>query len=623
MISIQWTRCVCRKSTVLSLANLALLASALWPAVSRGQSVPDWRRIGSYSLSPAVSYATDGSLAGSVSGPVDRVWYSADGSTLFARTSSGKTYQTSDLETWQSSANIPPALPATRVLGLAPGSAEVPGALRDLATSPANPDELTVATGQGVFRSADAGRSWTSLNDGLPNLPVVRLLNLPAGDQGVRIELAGNLAAEWPPGEKQLWLPTDNRDVATEARLKSALGSLAGLTITAIAVSGDMVYAGVDTGTSDGQVRVSSDRGQTWRTYAATGSGKVERLWVDPSDPRVALAVFGATPAGATVLDQRAHVLHTMNGGAVWDNLTANLPDVAVHGITADRASGAIYVATEAGVFAGYADLSSLGGAPNWSALPGLPAAPAVDVMLDAQGNQLWTAVDGFGVYATLAPHRYLDPKVVSAADLVSRAVAPGSLISILGAQVSAVRAGDVTIPVLSATPSGSQLQVPFDIRSSSLALFATAAATGVSTASAGLVFAPLQVAAAAPAIFVGPDATPMLLDGDSGVMLDAMTPAHTGGRVQILASGLGRVTPDWPAGLAAPADNPPRVAGAVQVFLDRAPVEVTRAVLAPGYIGLYLVEIAVPKIANYGPAELYIDVGGAASNRVRVYIEP
>ena len=85
--------------------------------------------------------------------------------------------------------------------------------------------------------------------------------------------------------------------------------------------------------------------------------------------------------------------------------------------------------------------------------------------MLDGQGNQLWVAVDGYGVYATLAPHRYLDPRVVSAADLMARAVAPGSLISILGAQVSAVRAGDVTIPVLSATPTASQLQVPFDVR--------------------------------------------------------------------------------------------------------------------------------------------------------------
>jgi len=114
-----------------------------------------------------------------------------------------------------------------------------------------------------------------------------------------------------------------------------------------------------------------------------------------------------------------------------------------------------------------------------------------------------------------------------------------------------------------------------------------------------------------------------MLLDADKGVMLDAMTPARSGTRIQILASRLGRVTPEWPTGVAAPLEHAPRVAGNVRVYLDRAPVEVTRAELAPGYVGFYLVEIVVPKISNYGPAELYLDVDGAPSNRVRVYIEP
>ena len=57
--------------------------------------------------------------------------------------------------------------------------------------------------------------------------------------------------------------------------------------------------------------------------------------------------------------------------------------------------------------------------------------------------------------------------------------------------------------------------------------------------------------------------------------------------------------------------------------YFDNGSVEVTRAELAPGYVGFYLVEITVPKIVNYGPAELYVDVDGASSNRVRVYIEP
>ncbi len=69
--------------------------------------------------------------------------------------------------------------------------------------------------------------------------------------------------------------------------------------------------------------------------------------------------------------------------------------------------------------------------------------------------------------------------------------------------------------------------------------------------------------------------------------------------------------------------DNPPKVMATVKAWLDRAPVEVTRAVLAPGLVGFYLVDIEVPKIVNYGPAELYIEAGGQTSNRVKVYIEP
>ena len=51
--------------------------------------------------------------------------------------------------------------------------------------------------------------------------------------------------------------------------------------------------------------------------------------------------------------------------------------------------------------------------------------------------------------------------------------------------------------------------------------------------------------------------------------------------------------------------------------------MEVTQAVLAPGYIGFYLVEIQVPRVVNAGPAELHLDVEGQQSNHVRLYIEP
>ena len=632
---------MCNRATV-----PILIATVLLAGLSQGQAPqpgPDWRQIG--------NWVVEKSLAGPASGPVARAWYSQDGATLFVQTGSGRSYQTTDFENWRPSAVAPsmpdsvlvPRLPEpgakarmqpgqrARVYGLGNfvyrsddggaswenltsyHSASIVGSgLRDLAIAPGNGDELVVVGDAGVFRSADGGLSWSSLNSALPNLPAARLLSLPAGDRGVRLALTNDETVEWPPGDKHAWLPADNASLASESQLRDALGSFRSAAVTTLAVEGDFVY----TGMQDGAIWVSADRGVTWRTFSLGGSGSVERFWVDPSDPRVALAAVGASPPNPFAQFTPVHVLHTINGGAFWDDFTANLPDVPAHGVAADRASGALYVATDRGVFLTYADLASLSAAQPWTALSGLPAAAAADVKLDPQGNQLWAAIDGYGVFATLAPHRLRDPSVVSAADFVARAVAPGSLISILGAGVDSAHAGELSAPVLASTATESQVQVPFEARGTSISFAASANGKN-------LTWPAVPLAPVAPVIFVDRDGSPMLLDSDNGVMLDAMSPARSGARIQILSTGLGRVTPDWPTGLAAPLENSPRVAGAVHAYLDRAPVEVTRAALAPGYIGFYLVEIAVPKLVNYGPAELYIDVDGASSNRVRVYIEP
>jgi len=571
---------------------------------------------------------------------------------LYAQTRAGRVYQTADLESWQESGVAVAPAGASAVVRTLPeagararaldgeigrvyafgdfvyrsedggahwenltgfrGASIIGGSLADLAIAPGNSDEIVTAGAAGVFRSVDGGRSWSGLNQGLPNLPAARLLNLPVGDRGVRIALGNDAAAEWPPGNKQAWVPASNTDLVNETQLRLALSSLRGITVTALAIAGDFVY----TGMQNGEIQVSANRGVSWQTFSPGDAGAVERFWVDPEDPRVALAALGAAPDDPFRIGAPVHLLHTVNGGAFWDNFTANLPEAAAHGVAADRASGVLYAATAAGVFMAYADLSALGTVQSWTALPGLPEGPAMDVKLDAQGNQLWAAIDGYGVYSTLAPHRLRDPSVVSAGDMIARAVAPGSLVSILGAQVDSVRASGVPAPVLAATGSESQIQIPFEVRGDTLSLAASLAGNAVKLPS-------LPLAPAAPVIFVARDGSPMLLDADQGVMLDAMTTAHSGTRIQILATGLGRVTPEWPTGVPAPLENAPRVAGNVRVYLDRAPVEVTRAELAPSYIGFYLVEITVPKIVNYGPAELYLDVEGASSNRVRVYIEP
>src|SRR5579862_1169300 len=70
----------------------ALTATVLLALGLNAQNLPDWTHIG--------NSVVDEMLAGPASGPVSRVWYSADGSTLVVLTPSGRVYQTSDFENW-------------------------------------------------------------------------------------------------------------------------------------------------------------------------------------------------------------------------------------------------------------------------------------------------------------------------------------------------------------------------------------------------------------------------------------------------------------------------------------------------------------------------------------------
>lgn len=630
---------------ILAVSAAVLACAAIAAAQGTGM---DWRHIG--------NAAIDLALPSVATGPVDRVWYSADGSTLFAHTLTGKVFKTNDFEQWQRVTGqviVPPPVepgPVTSVpeanlalRGQADGSTRVyavgrnafrsddgglswtnltaykgvsilGGWLSDAVPSPRDPNEITVAASNGIWRSMDGGLSWSGLNQFLPNLPAGRLMGVPNGTRGVRLALEGGMAElEWAPGEKTAWRPVDVLDVQRERDQKAALAIELKRNVTAVATSKDYIYAG----DSEGRMLVSSDAGKTWGTALKQSEGAVEAIWVDGNDPRVAVAAFAAHPAATPNQPKPVFVAKTMNGGIFWDDISTNLPDNATaHGVTADRATGAVYLATDAGVFYGTADLASAGRGAAWSSLSAnLPAAAATDVRLDAGANQLYVALDGYGVYAAIAPHRVRDVRVVNAADYSARPAAPGALLSVLGTRLDAAHSADTVVPVLAASDTASQIQVPFEVQGNTVSLSLDAAAGRFTL---GL---PLQNVS--PAIFVDPEGTPLIMDASSGVLLDRTKPAHANSRIQILATGLGRVKPDWPTGLAAPLNDPPQVIATVHASLDRVPVEVVQAVLAPGYVGFYLIEIQLPRILNTGAAELVLEAEGQQSNHVRLYVEP
>jgi uncharacterized protein (TIGR03437 family) len=606
--------------------------------LAAAQTQPDWRRVGSSSVELM--------LASPATGPMERVWYSAGGSLLFARTPSGKVFETADFETWTAAAdgaapNPPiPANPArlpepgARVISTASDPSRmyslgrhllrsedgghswtnltahksesvVGSGQHSLAISPAEPNQLAVANDYGVWRSMDGGLSWAGLNRSLPNLAVRRILSTPSGTVGVRIQANGLGVLELPPGGS-VWVPAPGAELLSDAVLRQRYSAVVRADITVSGSSGDVVYAG----SSDGRIWVSFDGGQTFPAPPWQAAAPVERIFVDAAEPRVALAALGG--------EKGPHVLRTTNSGNFWDPLDGDLPDAPAHGVTADRAAGAVYVATDKGVFFARVDLENATrpDSVTWASLSDrLPAAAATDVRLDPAGVQLYAALDGHGVYAAAAPHRLRSLRVVSAADFSPRAAAPGSLLSVIGGLVSAARGGNLNYPVLAASDTESQIQVPFEAVGPSVALaFET---------NAGRVTLIEPVQPVSPAIFVGHDGAPWLYDADSGLPVDARNTAHSNGRVQIMATGLGKVRPDWPTGLAAPLEDPPVVAASIRAFLDGSPVEVSRATLAPGYIGFYLVEVQLPAVMNAGVSELHISAAGQESNHVQIVIEP
>ncbi len=620
---------MCHKATKRVPALVLALA-----ALATAQTSPAWRRVG--------GAAVDLSLASPATGPVDRVWFSPNG-VLFARSASGKIFQTADFEFWApapAETDVPAAAAASavrppefgaQIVSAAGDSSSIFGlgrhvsrsqdgghtwisltgyhghsvigvAQHSVAVSPSDTNQIVVANDYGVWRSLDGGSTWSGLNLEFPNLPIERIVSTPTGIAGTRIAADGLGELELPPGGA-VWQISAANDLADQAASKQRYSAMLGAEIRAVAASKAAVYAG----SKDGRIWVWRDGDKSFNPLPYTAGGPVESIFADAEKPNVAVAAVGGSGP---------HVLYTFDFGAAWYALDSpTLPAVAAHGVTADRASGSVYVATDKGVFFARADLETASSNPTWQNLTGrLPQVAATDVRLDPAGVQLYIALQGYGVYAASAPHIRRSWRIVDAADSTVRPAAPGSLLSVLGANVNSAGDGKVQYPVLMANENGSQIQVPFDATGSNVAL-------ALNTTN-GQITANLPMQSVSPAILLGAGAVPMLYDADTDLPIDLRNPARSNGRLAVLATGLGRVHPDWPAGVPA-SENAPAVTAPVQAYLDGAPLQVMRATLAPGHIGFYLVELQLPSVTNAGMSELHLTVEGHESNRVQILVEP
>ena len=247
-----------------------------------------------------------------------------------------------------------------------------------------------------------------------------------------------------------------------------------------------------------------------------------------------------------------------------------------------------------------------------------------VTIRASVAGTSL--AVD-FSLTAISVPQ--LAPQgVVSAASSLPGAIAPGSIISLLGANLAAslplpttlggtsVTIGSIAAPLFLVSPTQILAQVPFELLSPSVPITVRnglAASDAVS----------IPMAATVPAIFKAlptGTASGIILHSSTLQFVTAQNPATPGEQVRILATGLGRVTPTVSSGRPAASQPPSATNFLVTVTMNGFTAPVSFAGLVPGFVGLYEVVAQVPALTPES-AQVVLTTNGVASPAVTMAV--
>jgi len=225
--------------------------------------------------------------------------------------------------------------------------------------------------------------------------------------------------------------------------------------------------------------------------------------------------------------------------------------------------------------------------------------------------------------------------KVVSAADGAS-SVAPGGLMSVLGTNLSATSlasnaiplptvlgdsclvANGQPIPLLYVSPAQVNAQMPAQaVGNVSISMHTPGGVSNTFLA---------NVLPSAPAVFrsaTSGDLTniPTVVRFSNGLVVTSTNPVHRGDILTIYLTGLGAVNPPVPDGVPASADPLSTTVVNPSVAIGGAGCPVMFSGLAPGYVGLYVLNVSVPSSTPQGlSVPLTISAGGFNySQNVRV----
>jgi uncharacterized protein (TIGR03437 family) len=218
----------------------------------------------------------------------------------------------------------------------------------------------------------------------------------------------------------------------------------------------------------------------------------------------------------------------------------------------------------------------------------------------------------------------------LNAASFRNQALAPGETVTLFGSNFALGRAAapsaplpttlgqtrvtfnGISAPLFYLSPGQINAQVPFEVGAGVVSIQVTrgGSASAISTS---------QVSASSPGIFIMDQSTSAgaILHADFSLVSGA-SPARAGEIVAIYATGLGALQSPVKTGDAAP--NGPRPTASIPtVSVGGLPAVVSYSGLAPGFVGLYQVNVTIPAGLQPGLQPVQINMGGTASNTATV----
>ncbi|MBI3281836.1 MAG: PQQ-dependent sugar dehydrogenase [Acidobacteria bacterium] len=263
----------------------------------------------------------------------------------------------------------------------------------------------------------------------------------------------------------------------------------------------------------------------------------------------------------------------------------------------------------------------------------------AISSFGEDEGGELYVANHRGDVYLVTAGAPAVDASAVVNAASFAPGLSPGSIATLFGRgivtmsgittaatfplplelQGTSLTINGVPAPLYAVARAGGQEQINFQ---APYEISGSRTATLVVT-SQGQASLPVTVAVEDehPGLFVLPGGGAAALDS-AGRVISRDNPARRGQPVSIFATGLGRAANEPATGQPAPSSPPAAGNVTPQVTIGAAAAPVGFSGLAPGFAGLYQINVTVPLTAATGDVDLVVALGSAAAPPVKLPVQ-